>query len=572
MTKKLQGIHIFIHGFFLALFIMSFLYYKERLYSDSAYYVAHILDTGGFYVGHQRLVLVLSEFFPLRAFSRTGNLEVVYWFYSAGHVIVFYIIALLVLYPLKQEWAALALVLILAIGRNWLYFSPMIEICYGGAILILFLAMLKRDDLSPFKIVVLCLVEVLVLTSHPLSFFMFLFFLADDTIRKGFRKQHVAFIITFLAVLLFKYVTLNEYEGGKINYLFNPHANKQYENLFDLGYYASLGGMLIRHYPDLLCLFLLSAGLLWKRRSFITLAFYGASVFGFILLINATNYAGVYSRYNESLYYPLVVIICSVLLSEAWGTWSRGWKGAAILFFLMVIVYRIDRIADVGRELTMRVHQMENIISLCRDRGVSKGIVREENLTVNKWQLNWSYPMESLLISSMKKGGSVSLVTDEDLAERDPSVPLTPESFIFRRWEIREIVTMPSFFKVKKEDYFVLSTSDTIKTNADSFTNTIELQIENGRYEHHGRIYLPVRITNRSGKILHAALSDSCYLYSVLENEGGQEIFPTPLEVDVPETFSQYVSFPADHDAPKTVRVELRLRQEVIAISGSMEL
>ena len=76
-----------------------------------------------------------------------------------------------------------------------------------------------------------------------------------------------------------------------------------------------------------------------------------------------------------------------------------------------------------------------------------------ENVEAGNWDFNWSYPIESLLISSL--GGpdsSVSIITEEDWKLRNQEIKLTTNRFMFRRWDIRNDTTLSELFSTSTQN------------------------------------------------------------------------------------------------------------------------
>lgn len=560
---------IVFHSFFVALFAMAFLFFKERLYSDSAYYIAHTIDSGFFFVQLQRYVLAFAELVPLIALIFGGGLKTILIFYSIGHVLFFYGIFLIVLYRYNDESAAILLIILQTIGTIWLFFSPMYEICYGAAFLVLFYVMLKQKHLSSINWFIIVLLEILVLTSHPENIILFIYILTYDIFRSGYnKKRHLLFFILVIATLVFKSIMLGAYESGKINFMLDFNQNQFYQNLLKRDYLQGLWQLFTEYFPELIVMAVLIVVNLFKRKSFSLLGFFGITVIGLIALINATNYARDFGRYSEMLYSPLVLLISLTFITEVWMMMNRKWKNIIMLTFCIVIINRIQIIAKQGRYLNMRIGQMENIISSAHNVGISKCIVRLENSEIGKWALNWSYPMESILISSINSPDStVSITTDEDWDELDKTITLTNQDFMFRRWEIRKDNSMTKYFKIKNGKYVSLNTSDSSVMKSENFKGKISVQVNDKLIRSfYSRYFLPVLIKNDSGKILHSGLNDSCFIYCrSLSRDNSVEI-KLPLDIDVHSGYLQYVNYPAlDLKEEISMLIQLKIRDEVIA-------
>ena len=121
----------FIHGCFLLLAILAVHFRYERLYADSSYYLLHTLDTGLPWVDHERYSLVLAELPALVALYAGSSLSGIILVYSLGHVLWAWLAAVWCMRMARPE-LAVAVALLQFIGQTWLFFSPMMEICYGA--------------------------------------------------------------------------------------------------------------------------------------------------------------------------------------------------------------------------------------------------------------------------------------------------------------------------------------------------------------------------------------------------------------------------------------------------------
>ena len=92
--------------------VMSVLLFKERLYADAAYYAFFTVNKGWFHIEHGRTVLALSQVLPLIGYYLGFPLKVLLVLWSFGHELFFYLLFLIILYPLKDRAGAFALLLV----------------------------------------------------------------------------------------------------------------------------------------------------------------------------------------------------------------------------------------------------------------------------------------------------------------------------------------------------------------------------------------------------------------------------------------------------------------------------
>src|SRR5690606_12422773 len=150
---------------------MAVLLYKERLFADASYYAFHAINSGFFHVEHGRIVLALSQIIPLIGYYLHLPLQWLLVLSSVGHEVFYYSIFLILIYFIKDLRAALLLILVHLIGQLWLYYSPMLEICYGAALAVLFYSILSNEKYkNDFWLALLLLSQWFVMTSHLENF------------------------------------------------------------------------------------------------------------------------------------------------------------------------------------------------------------------------------------------------------------------------------------------------------------------------------------------------------------------------------------------------------------------
>ena len=231
---------------------MAYQFFKERLYADSSYYIFNTIDSGFFVTPHHRIVLAISEIVPLIFFYLGASLKLILVAWSLGHVLFYYSVFLVAFYKFRNESAALAVILLNVIGQTWLYFSPMLEICYGAALLIIFKILLDENKLTRWRWFWMIILEIFILTSHPENFVIFFFVIGYDILKSGFRKNpHLLLLLVFIAAIIFKTQTFSEYEGGKINFMTDTNQNHLYENLWNKVYLSDLWSLFRDYYFDL---------------------------------------------------------------------------------------------------------------------------------------------------------------------------------------------------------------------------------------------------------------------------------------------------------------------------------
>lgn len=443
-----------VHLAFIALGILAFVFTRERLYADAAYYLLHSLDSGMPWVDHQRFSLVLAELPPVLALHAGAPLSAVLVVHSLGHVFWAWLAAFWCM-RLHRTELAVGILLLQVIGQTHLYYSPMMEICYGGTFALVLLAYWQAHPLPRGRgLAVWSLLAVLLVTSHPehlLTLLVVTGLVLWST--RGDRRVLLLALLPIAVFLVLKLFFLSPYESGK----FSAGSSEDPLRWLSAAYLLDIAGLFISHYADLLLVMGFGAFILFRARERAAVAVLLGGSIAVVLIVNTAMEATTYTRYHESAYFPLVT--CGVLL----GTLAlphlqaRG-RNAALLLVLVILVERSVSIAQQGALLKDRVARITAMTRACDAQGAGKCVIAPdaERPLYGTWE--WSLPMEALLLSAEERR-PVSLITTEDLAF-DSSYAVLPDTMILlRRWEPRSIASLPSWARMRPAPYRELTPS-----------------------------------------------------------------------------------------------------------------
>jgi hypothetical protein len=439
----------FVHGVFLWLAVMALWFHQERLYADAAYYLIHTLDAGFPRVDHERYSLVLAALPPLLALYLGLPLKAIIIIYSLGHVLWAWLAALWCL-RLRRPELAVAVVLLQFIGQTFLYFSPMMEICYGGVAAVVLLAHWQAHPIPKGgALVTWWFLALLLVTSHP-EHVVTLLVVAGLVWAAAERQIRIPLMALgpIAVMVLLKVLFLSDYERGK----FDAGVNRGELRWLDPGHVGEVLLMFLRNYPDLLAMMLLGALVLWRSKARMTVLLLLGGVLAVAIMVNTAMDGEQYSRYMESAYFPLVT--CGVLLGVSALVWVGGTAQRALLAaFLLIVVFRSGSIMAHGARLAERSRSIEQLTGECLEQGHAKCVIDAGygGPIYGTWE--WSLPMEGLLIARSLHGTPVSLVTTDDMAF-DPAYAELPDTMLlFRRFEPRSIGSMHPFFQVAPGPY-----------------------------------------------------------------------------------------------------------------------
>lgn len=445
-----------LHVLFACMALLAFLYRYERIYLDASYYLIHALESGSPRVDHQRFVLVLAELPAMITQRSGGSMPAVLTAYSLGHVLWAWLAAFFCLRVGRPE-LAVGVFLLEVVGRSFIFFTPMLEICYGCTAAIVLLAWWQRYPVPRGgRFVVWALLAVLTITSHPINWLSYgtvvvLVWLSAD---RSWRVLLLAIPPVLLLVWL-KLNFLSEYENARL------HSGLLVARLYDLPYLLRVGRLFLTHYPDALLLTLLGSIVLWRQRAhgtLLPLLALGATVIGFVNLNMEAYEAG---WYHEVMYFPAVfaaVLIGVSALPKLSPTYAR----MTFYGLLLITTCRAVRIIDLGTWHQERTESILTLLQSCSESNSGKCVVGNEQgrpaqLPGRPSTWEWSLPMEGMLLANAFLDRPINLISASDLTY-DPLYRTLPDTMIlFRRQEPRGIHTLrPGWFQVQAGPYVYL--------------------------------------------------------------------------------------------------------------------
>lgn len=425
--------------YFVVYFIGAAVYFKERIFLDGAYYFFHVVQSQQFHVEHQRFILVPSQLLTWLGVRLHLPLQLVLMLNSLNPVLYFLLLFGVCFYVLKDEAGCWTLLFLGVCGVYFLYFVPMYEVWYGALLLVIFSSMMNRQFYQyPYQLVWLGLVVLTLLFSYPLMIIGFLFFTLYHflEIRKIPVRVAVFFIVLVFGWLTWKTLFISDYENGKISYPFSRIGITLQENFTPISNIKALFVFLFTVYTESMVMLLIVVVMLLLRKAydkvFLILAFSG----GYILLINIThNFPWNHTNYFERMYLLLIPLGMIPFLREIYIP-SRHKRVMEILFVL-IILYRGLLIELHAIVYSDRMERIEEFIEMAHQQGGSKFSVNADEYPGDRALNEWSFPMETILFSSMENGNqTVAISLKSDLEAREVDTLLNGQNFHLRLNEV----------------------------------------------------------------------------------------------------------------------------------------
>lgn len=521
--------------------------YKERLFADASYYAFHAINSGSFHVEHGRIVLALSQIVPLIGYYLHLPLQWLLVLSSVGHELFYYGIFLLLYYGIKDKKAAVLLILVHLIGQLWLYYSPMLEISYGGALAVLFYAILHNQKYKDDKWLILLLVtQWFVMTSHLENFLLIALAIAYDVIQRSWRpKIHLPTILLAGIGLLHEFITFSTYESEKVF-----TGESKWDRLFkitDSSYLKPLAEMFFNYFPELVLFGILGIVFLTIKKRWKVLMLMLGATFALIFIVNITANANSFMRYHESMYNPLVFVLSLFFAYEVLNN-KEVWLQRTFLTLAVLIAFsRIGWTWNYGEDLRKRSAQLERIVDYAQMLGHSKYLIEPKNMQKNYAHIAWSNPIETLFYSAIDgKDQSLSIATTVDYEYKKNAKELNDSNYIFRMFEIENHDFLnPRFFELKNEAYHRLNNRGVEGLNLKEFASNVAVNIEENQVFSADDIsYLMIELNNENEEKLPSALSDQIYISYHLYQDGELvewDGLRTPIEVDLYGSFRQHI-------------------------------
>lgn len=449
-TKEYKPFHVLIGSVFLVLFAFAALYSFERLYSDSGYYFFQIVNKQAFQIEHGRLVLFLSQSLTWIGVHLRLPLKLLVLIYSLTHVLFHFGLAFITYKFLKNNQAAIVICLLQFVGIREAHFTPQFELFYGLSLLVFSYAFVKHviNQFKWYQGLLLSVIWILVFSSHPMALlcFVVLFFTLIKEYKLYFKI--LPYLIISLAIyFIFKKLNPSEYEQAKMNELFRLMAIGEYHKLFSFHYLFQLLWFFFKHYIDVLFLILLSVYTLVKNKNYFVSVVFSVAFLLVIILNCISINPDQYNRYVEQIYFPMSFISVLIFLYLKLDSWTH-----ALILFL--VTYRIVSSANTISLHEKRHNTMVKLINKTEKKSAHKFIVNDSILNEQKEIANWSYGLESMIVSKSINNETVQLCLVQDYLFNDNHKKIKSDEFIFRKWEIRKLKELnANYFKLDTLPY-----------------------------------------------------------------------------------------------------------------------
>lgn len=438
----------------LAMFAWRFA--DERLYADSGYYLARVINEGGFRIEHGRWILALAQALPLAGLKVGLGLGALILLHSLSNVACM-AACLAIVWRLRDWSAMMAITLLQVAGLADGLFCPVFELYYGAALLVLFLAIRRSNGLHErWRLPALMIIGALVASCHAIGFILITAMLMLDRAWNR-RREAIALGSMLVAVAVARAFTLSSYEKDSASFILKARDPMAVAEAFAPARLTELVDYAVHHYPDVLLLVALASIGLAIGRQWRTLAVLVLLIAVLQALIALKLPGWLHDRYREQVDFGVTAWVVLVLAFHGLRDCRIALAGAVLA--LGIVGYRAGMAQALAPSYAQRTASIRSAIAAARAAGLSKAIMPaprffgpEDHLI----ELGWSVPVESLLLSAEDgPAGTVSVITTQDAAQ--PDVVAHIDGFVFRRWDILALHWLnPRYFTPPSGTYAAL--------------------------------------------------------------------------------------------------------------------
>ncbi len=438
--------------FFLFLFIFQIYFavnfHFERLYADSGYYFFKLINEEKFQIEHTRFVLFFSQFPTFVFLKLNASLKSLVLVYSLTPVIVNFIFATICLLKFKNKQATLILILSQFIGIKHCLFTPQFEYFYGFSFFVLGISkiqfLIQQNKFRIMDYFILSLLFLISFTSHPMMIFISLVIIIIMLLNeKKFRKNIIFLnIILFIGYFIIKKLFPSEYETAKFRFLKDYIS---YNEVFNFYYFKNGFLYFVKyHFDSLILIIVVAFSIKYSKKNLLIFISFMLLILSLIWFIQLP---GQYenTRYNEQIYFTLSSSILLMFLF---------FKLKIKNLFILIVLVSV-RIFLMLENSNLYVKRTEFMKELSNETKLKEG--NKFYIANDKWKdkieiMNWSFPFETLIYSSIYFSKHSTICTEEDYEFNRHKIK--DDEFIFRKWDIIKTQSLNKiYFNLKIEAY-----------------------------------------------------------------------------------------------------------------------
>lgn len=464
--------------FFTYLFILSLVFYKERILCvDPAFYLFKLIENIDFVVEFGRWGSIPSQIPVLYAIQNNVSLEYLMKIYSGTFIIIYYLIFIIVTLILKSKKAGLAILLALCIYFRHAFYYSTTELYQGMCLALLVWAVIYPDQSRKqlhFKWIAAFIASVLIIVIsyfHQITMFVVFFILLYEILKgKSLKDIHLFSIFIFTIgwfIVRIYFLSNTDYEKDKIIDWWQFLS--QLQNVFQMPGTNFFHGYI----QDNLFIFLIPVSitifLMILFRKWVLMFFYVVYSIGYMLLVLITFSRGESPMVLEN-YFSVIGFFTAVPLVDLLLEKVKIKK--ALLFIIPILFINLISIYNAHFTLTKRIDYLNRIISNTRPLDGRKFMINNENFPWQYAWVKWTVPFETAILSSLKSPDSTMTIFIADHMDKYNSLIDEGNVFLGAEWNLKQFSSENlnnNYFRLPCSRYTKLSSFQ----NDSSFVDTL---------------------------------------------------------------------------------------------------
>lgn len=383
---------------FLFLAAMAIWFHEERIFgSDASSYLFGVVNSEWFYTERGRLIIYVSQWFPLLAVWCGLSMKCVLIAHSLGHVLFFYFIFLIGHYYFKKTHVGGLMLLVQTVAVTEAYFAwPYGEVYYGVALTI-FLILILEDSrpLNRYSAISIAFLSLFLISGHPLVFPCLFVGLAIHFTNKGCTRKTLSAFVAMLFVLVMRFLVVPSYDGELATAFFS-------EGIELIPTAQELIGLL-KSYPVLWALSgIVLCALLFRKQLVAT----SVMLFGFLLVTLVIKRFAPLDSATQQYYQSYTGILAAVLLTTHVGGIAES--RIKMVMAVAAVVASAVSIGDIYRfshEVTIHVQKLKTMSDELIEEQGNRFVITGNDFYEDPeliWQSSEPFH-EMLLLSSLGK-------------------------------------------------------------------------------------------------------------------------------------------------------------------------
>jgi hypothetical protein len=396
------------------LFVYSIVYAIERVtYVDSAWLFFHGVNTESFSCTWERFSAFISEIPLYTAVKLHLPFKALVYVFSAGYILLFYIVWRICTYKFKNPVAGLLILFGLTLGIRELFLFTVTETHQCIVYSALFFAIIEYDfRKKQLKYFLACVAALFIMFTHPLGIFTIGFALLYYTIERKNIKDPLIWLVAVIMIvssLVNMIHTEMLHEVSPYSQLKNPGSF--WSSIFNSKALDFLKIHFTHFYwvPELVAV-IVFAWLIIKKE-WLKLALTSLSVIAYLIITFITFRNGDSSIMTERIFLPVFFMInlvfADLLIKQKTNTWIAA---SLIIFFLANGIHYINGGCLMYKK---RVAYLDDLVQQGIAQGNDKYILTNAKADKEKILVPWAFGAETVIYSKYRYDRCVIFWNDE---------------------------------------------------------------------------------------------------------------------------------------------------------------